>query len=47
MDELKELAVRSALFVHLDQLLLASADDTLLWSQTESFQFNGENISVR
>ncbi len=33
--------------MHLDQLLLASVDDTLLWSQTESFQFNGEKFTVR
>ena len=47
MDELKELAVRTALFEHLDDLLLASDDDTLGWNQTESFQFNGEAFSIR
>ena len=47
MDELRELAVRTALFQHLDELLLASDDDTLGWNQTESFQFNGEAFSIR
>jgi hypothetical protein len=47
MDELRELAVRAALFEHLDDLLLASDDDTLEWNQTESFQFNGEIFSIR
>jgi hypothetical protein len=47
MDELRELAVRTALFEHLDDLLLASDDDTLGWNQTESFKFNGEVFSIR
>ena len=47
MDELRELAVRAALFSHLDDLLLASVDDTLRWDQTATFQFNGETFSVR
>jgi len=47
MDELRELAVRTALFEHLDDSLLASDDDTLGWNQTESFKFNGEVFSIR
>jgi putative restriction endonuclease len=47
MDELRELAVRTGLFEHLDDLLLARDDDTLGWNQTESFQFNGEIFSIR
>jgi putative restriction endonuclease len=47
MDELREIAVRTALFMHLDALLLGTEDDTLKWNQTESFQFNGETFSIR
>ncbi len=47
MDELRELAVRAALFDHLDELLNSNDDDCLHWEQTASFSFNGERISVR
>ena len=47
MDEFRERAVRTGLFEHLDDLLLASDDDTLGWNQTESFEFNGEAFSIR
>ena len=47
MDELREIAVRTALFAHLEILESASFDETLRWDQTESFDFNGEAISIR
>ena len=47
MNELRELAVRTALFAHLDDLLLGTDDDTLRWDQTESFQFDGEKFTIR
>jgi putative restriction endonuclease len=47
VDELRELAVREALFKHLDDLLLVSIDETLRWDQTETFAFNGESFSIR
>ena len=47
MDELRELAVRVALFEHLDNLLLSTVDDTLTWDRTESFRWNGEIFSIR
>jgi putative restriction endonuclease len=47
MDELREVAVRTALFMHLDALLLGTEDDTLQWNQTGSFQFSGETFSIR
>lgn len=47
MDELRELAVRSALFAHLDTLLVESIDETVGWQQTGSFEFNGETFAIR
>ena len=47
MDELRELAVRTALFEHLDALLVGTYDDTLTWDQTESFKWNEETFSIR
>ena len=47
VDELREIAVRTALFIYLDDLLSRTEDDTLRWDQTGSFQFNGETLSIR
>jgi putative restriction endonuclease len=47
VDEIRELAVREALFSHLDELLETSVDATLTWDQTASFKFYGENIPIR
>lgn len=47
MDELRELAVRAAMFAHLDHLLDHSDDGTLNWAQTQSFHFQGENFAIR
>lgn len=47
MDEIRELAIREALFSHLDELVVTSADETLTWDQTASFEFYGETIPIR
>ncbi len=47
MDEIRELAVREALFAHLDGLLAFSTDETLTWDQTATFDFHGEVIPIR
>jgi putative restriction endonuclease len=47
MDEMKEIAVREALFSHLDALVMGSADQTLNWDQTASFKFQGETFPIR
>ncbi len=47
MDELREVAVRTALFAHLDGLTSLSYDGTLRWDQTASFEFNNEVIAIR
>ena len=47
MDEIRELAVREALFSHLDGLLAFSTDETLTWDQTATFDFHGEMIPIR
>ncbi len=47
MDELRELAVRAALFAHLDALQANSPDQTLRWDQTESFEFDSERYLIR
>jgi len=47
MDLLRELAVREALFSHLDNLLAESPEGTLAWQKTESFQFDGKRIVIR
>jgi len=47
MDKFRELAVREALFSHLDGLLATSLDGTLNWKQTGSFQFHDERIVIR
>ncbi|NNN08352.1 MAG: HNH endonuclease [Acidimicrobiaceae bacterium] len=47
MDELRELAVRAALFTHLDTLLSHSDEGVLLWNQTQRFHFDNEVFSIR
>lgn len=47
VDEIRELAVRAALFAYLDELLSDSEDETLGWQQTGSFEFNSEVFSIR
>ncbi len=47
MDVIREIAVRTALFLHLDALVSLSFDQTLKWDQTESFDFEGEAIAIR
>lgn len=44
---MRELAVRSALFAHLDDLLIGSTDGTLRWDQTDSFTFGEERFVIR
>ena len=47
MDHLYELAVREAMFSHLDRLLASSSDGTLRHDETASFEFGGERIVMR
>ena len=47
MDELRELAVREALFFHLEQLVARSSDGTLDYRETARFQFGDETIVIR
>ncbi|NNN02731.1 MAG: HNH endonuclease [Acidimicrobiaceae bacterium] len=47
VDELRENAVRHALFQHLDGLVAASDDGLLDWRKTEDFLFDGERFVVR
>ncbi len=47
MDELREVAVRTALFAYLDELTSLSYDGTLRWDQTASFEFTNEVIAIR
>jgi putative restriction endonuclease len=47
MNEIRELAVRAALFEHLDRIVSQTSDETLEWEQTASFEFLGEKFSVR
>jgi putative restriction endonuclease len=47
MNELRELAVRAALFTYLDGVLSVSDDGNLRWDQTQSFQFGSEAFSIR
>lgn len=47
VDELRELAVRAALFAHLDQIVAQSPDEVLEWDQTASFEFYGEKFTIR
>ena len=47
MDELRELAIREALFSHLDDLMMGAAEGTLTWEQTGSFLFHDERIVIR
>ena len=47
MDEVRELAVREALFTHLDALLAGSSEGTLSWDQTAAFEFHNERIPIR
>jgi putative restriction endonuclease len=47
VNELHELAVRAALFEHLDRIVSQTSDEILEWNQTASFAFLGERISIR
>ena len=47
VDELRELAVREALFLHLEQLLAKSLDGTLGYLETARFRFDDETIAIR
>lgn len=47
MDIVRERAVREALFVHLDALRAWSADGSLRWDQTASFECAGETVAIR
>ena len=47
MDVIRELAVREALFLHLEQLTTKSLDGTLGYMETARFQFGAENIAIR
>jgi putative restriction endonuclease len=47
MDLVRELAVREALFAHLDLLVAQSPDGNLFWDQTRLFDFAGETIAIR
>jgi putative restriction endonuclease len=47
MELAREQAVREALFLHLDSLLVESYDGNLSWEQTASFEFVGESFSIR
>jgi putative restriction endonuclease len=47
VNELRELAVRAALFEHLDTVISQSSDEILEWNQTASFEFLGERFSIR
>ena len=47
MDALREVAVREAMFDHLDGLLSATSDDCLQRDATAAFMFMGERIVMR
>ncbi len=47
MDAIRELAVREAMFNHLDGLLASSSDDTIHRDNTAEFSFLGERIVMR
>ena len=47
VDHLRELAVRGALFQHLDELVAQSRDGNLTWDQTAEFAVGGETYVMR
>ncbi len=47
VDLVRELAVREAMFAHLNVLVTQSPEGNLTWKQTESFSFAGETIALR
>jgi putative restriction endonuclease len=47
MDQIRELAVREALFLHLERLMAESRDGTVGYKKTARFQFGDESIAMR
>ena len=47
MNEIRERLVREALFNHLNNLVEASVDGLLNWTQTDTFLFNREKFTIR